>query len=727
MGKKTDRQTEQRRGHSAERVVLIGTLMVSGCAQAPDAPVAVDYLAGITSFDEVPVSEGTTVHTSERGVVVEERFTREIDPELVRAREAQVRALVAEYREERDARDVLREDLASRGDAMVQITFNMPETGLPDISRLARENEVTRRNRIAERQLITSEAQEGYVAELREVGAGAISQLWLTNAISTELPASVALEFWARHPEASVSLNGTLRPEFDGVAVRSSSGPAVGRFVDAALHGDPAGTPRYRIAIIEGTNVGGSNFPSLQGHPVFRESATDSTSRIQNVDDCNACTVGLPPFCLGWGCAATADRSAPAGGGHGDRVTFLAIGSIEQGQDPAVTSAIERTRRSGAAPEAVADYYFTNDCDAVPRALQRAVERGSDVANMSFGRPEVGACDRSGNCSGINEAIRSATNAGVVVVKSAGNNGTIAGTTCTLTYPAWRPEVISVGSLNGNPSDINDPGNTLYSVAPRVKALGGGSSTGGVPIRYTLPGGPITTQMAGLGLMTWGTYRVRPITGNLYDTTAFYNGTSFAAPVVSGTTALMAHWMSPDGVISTPGQALTNMLLLGDASAPEVMPSGKRTIGVSNQFGFGRMRATTGAAMTAPWGWGSRTIGGAVGTRTFTVNTSGPESPLTREWRWVTASFENDLNELTNDYIIQVVDACPPAGGRETVAFDNSFDPRKRIELDQAQICPAGRPTCRCLEMEVIVYNVGPNGLAIHSSDFFHGGDPNVF
>ena len=131
------REKEQGQSQALERFVLLGTLMVSGCAQAPEAQVATDYLAGVTSFDEVPVSEGTTVRTSERGVVVEERFTREIDPELTRAREAQVRALVAEYREERDARDVLREDLAARGDEMVQVTFNMRRRGCP-ISHVSR-------------------------------------------------------------------------------------------------------------------------------------------------------------------------------------------------------------------------------------------------------------------------------------------------------------------------------------------------------------------------------------------------------------------------------------------------------------------------------------------------------------------------------------------------------------------------------------------------------------
>lgn len=708
MGKKTDRQTEQRRGHSAERVVLIGTLMVSGCAQAPDAPVAVDYLAGVTSFDEVPVSEGTTVRTSERGVVVEERFTREIDPELVRAREARVRALVAEYREERDARDVLREDLASRGDAMVQITFNMPETGLPDISRLARENEVTRRNRIAERQLITSEAQENYVAELREVGAGAISQLWLTNAISTELPAREALEFWARHPEASVSLNGTLEPLADGVQIRDGLG--IQRLIDAGFSGYPflgGGPGAGMLAIIESTN-GAPNWPSLENHPAFIINTTGGSSRIWDVYDCNACISNIPWLCTSWGCRWTSNRSTT--NSHGNVVAHMAMGSIQNGTDPSVTNPTERRRRSGAAPSALANYFGTTDCDGAVRALQRAVEVGLDVANMSLGNwNQSQFCSHTANCSGLNEAIRNATNAGLVVVAAAGNDGIPSGVGCTIAYPAVRPEVIAVGALTDSQTRAS------YS------------STGGPNVRYVLPSGTFNIGVASLGLMAFGIPSLVPQAGSpTFANNVVLQGTSFAAPIVAGTTLLMAQSMSPTtGSIPWPGQTISNMLLLGDAAGP----SGSVPIGLSPQFGFGRMRASTAssAILTAPWGWGSRTITGGTGARYFTVGSTGPESPLTQEWRWVTASFENDLNYLTNDYTIRVADTCPPGGGWEVVAADESFDPRKRIQLNHDQICPPGRPTCRCLEMNVMVHNVGPLGLAIHSSDFFHSGDPNAF
>ena len=111
--------------------------------------------------------------------------------------------------------------------------------------------------------------------------------------------------------------------------------------------------------------------------------------------------------------------------------------------------------------------------------------------------------------------------------------------------------------------------------------------------------------------------------------------------------------------------------------------------------------------------------------RTFTVGNAGRETGVT-EWRWVAASFENDLNALTTDYTIQVVDACPAGGGRTVVASDNSFDPRKRIQLNQTQICPSPT-TCRCLEMEVLVHAAGTSGVVIHSSDFFHAGVPSEF
>lgn len=708
----------------ASSIGILASVTALGCAQtgivgsdhgllAQETPGY--YPATVATHDEDPPSVNQTVRSSEPGVVVVESFSRELPAEAVDRRRLMVseRVRATEAADDRSPPDAIAE-LERHGSELVRISFALPEEGLPSVTGIVAASAIDRAGRVAERNEAVLRSQRPVVAELRSLGVRSIGSLWIANIVTAEMPASEARTFLERHPEVSASLNAPMVPEWNGTQYRASTGPAAGRMLAAGFNGDPAGTARYRLAMIEGQP---NNWPSLQNHPDFRESSTDSTTRIQNVEDCNTCVSTFLGICNGWACVATADRTAASN--HGNRTTHIAMGSIEQGQDSTVTSTTERVLRSGVANEVVADYYGITDCDAVARALQAAVSRGTDVVNMSIGTSDWGGgfCNRSGNCGGLNEVIRNSANAGMVIVKSAGNTG---GSSCGLTYPAWRPEVISVGALAGPiPST---PGTSNYSTTPRADF----SSRGGMTIRYTVPFGTFTDTMSGVGLMTWGQFQVWPQSGSpTFNTVVWDAGTSFAAPQVAGIAVTMVHSMSPDGVVHSPGQALSNMLVLGDGTDG----AGASAAGVTDDLGFGRIRASTGSGsvLTAPWGWGSRTITGSTGVRTYTVGSAGAEPSGTREWRWATASVESNLDALQTDYSIQVVDACPPGGGRVVVASDESFDIRKRIELTQAQICPAGRPTCRCLEMEVLVHAAGPSGVTIHSTDFYHGGDPNVF
>jgi hypothetical protein len=588
------------------------------------------------------------------------------------------------------------------------VTFSWPDGELPSVAGLAREPLLDRGERIHSRELAVEEALEPLASELREAGATAVSAVWLTNSLQVSMTASRVIEFLDRHPEATASLNGELAPEWSGGKGRTQTGAS--RLVNAGFDGDPAGFGRYRIGIIEAQNAG-DNWPSLDSHPVFRESGTNPSSRIQLVEDCNSCTGEFLGICVSWGCESTSNRSSV--GSHGDTVAWVAAGSIEQGQDSGVVSSSARLARSGMAPETLLDYYGVNDCDAVTRALQRSVERGVDVVNMSFRgdfvNSETSSCDTGLNCGGMNEAIRAATDAGVLVVKSAGNFGQ-SDPDCSLTYPAWRPEVVAVGGLQ-----TNGAFGTLSSV-PRLAT----SSRGGVSIHYAGIG---DLNASGLALMAPANWECYPEPGGAspYNCVVSRSGTSFAAPVVSGTASLFAHSLSTSGAIANARHLLVNMLLMGDGGAS--------TSGISDVDGFGRMRAFApkSSILTAPWGWGTHSIGGGVRTVTYTVWDAGPESPNVSEWRWAAASFEDDLQNLETDYVLYAYDACPPGGGRQLVKADVSFDPRKRIQLDHDEICPPGQPTCRCLEMDVQILSAPTGGVNIHMADYFHGGDSNAF
>lgn len=605
------------------------------------------------------------------------------------------------------ARTSLADTLDGRGSELVELTVTFPDRDIPSLDGVARLPLLERAERIARREAASAESLDQFRAEARALGATSASTIWLTNSLQVRMPAARAAEFLRNHPDANASLNGQLAAEWSGRQVRLQTGGD--RLVTAGFHGDPPGSARYRIGLIEIQNDG-PNWPA-RTHPAFRESSSDPTSRISVVEDCNACTQEFLGICFEWGCRSV-NPTGPTTG-HGDVVAWVAAGSIEQGQDPAVVDPNARQFRSGIAPEPLLDYYGVNDCDAVSRALQRAVARGVDVVNMSFRADftagPTSSCDAAMNCGGINEAIRAATDAGVVVVKSAGNLGQ-SDPNCGLTYPAWRPEVISVGGLFTQGTT-----GTLASVP-----LADSSSRGGVGVRYAGMGTDDTAS--GIGVVAPQNVEcfLDATAASGWNCISTRSGTSFAAPAVAGLATMFAHSLSAAGSIANARDVIANVLLMGDLGP---------TFGLTHTHGFGRVRAfaPNSTVLAAPWGWGTHRLTGGVGTTVFTVWDAGPESPSVREWRWVAASFENDLRNLQTDYIIRVVDACPPGGGRVTVMSDQSFDPRKRIELSQASICPPGRPTCRCLEMEVVVFQAPASGVRIHMADYFHGGDPNVF
>ncbi len=156
-------------------------------------------------------------------------------------------------------------------------------------------------------------------------------------------------------------------------------------------------------------------------------------------------------------------------------------------------------------------------------AIDYAVSHGARVVNMSFGGPGTTDVEK--------QAITKATQAGVVLVASSGNDG-VYGNRVTapdkLNYPAAFPEVIGVGALDKDLTRA-DFSNYGFDQCAFV-AVGKGVYT-------TLPGG--------LGDI------VGPIlTGRSYGSAT---GTSFAAPQVTGLAALLLMkepWLTRDGVIS---------------------------------------------------------------------------------------------------------------------------------------------------------------------------------
>lgn len=176
------------------------------------------------------------------------------------------------------------------------------------------------------------------------------------------------------------------------------------------------------------------------------------------------------------------------------------------------------------------------DTLSVGRAINYAVSRGVDVISLSLGS--------SGHDPYVQEAVRRATAAGILVVASSGNDGC----DCVL-YPANYPEVLAVGALNSS----------------NVRAS---FSSYGKNLDMMAPGTSITTP-------TWNS------TNQTSAYASSVNGTSFSAPLVSG----MATRLLSQQPASTPMQLIaaltenTNRLTLPATPAHDL------------QYGYGTIDA----------------------------------------------------------------------------------------------------------------------------------------
>jgi len=208
---------------------------------------------------------------------------------------------------------------------------------------------------------------------------------------------------------------------------------------------------------------------------------------------------------------------------------------------------------------------------AIVNAINAAADYPGMVAmNLSLGGSSESQSER--------DAIAYATAHNVLVIASAGNNGT-----STISCPACDPNAISVAALNwqdqlsyfsnwGNGLDISAPGGEMYSN---------------------------TTEEGGIYSSVPGGY-------------AYYQGTSMAAPMVTGTAGVVA------SKNATLRGASLRARILGTADA----------LGNSNQFGAGRVnayRAVTGGTLTENGsGSGSGTgDGGPALTASFTYGCTG--------------------------------------------------------------------------------------------------------
>jgi hypothetical protein len=538
-----------------------------------------------------------------------------------------------------------------------------------------------------------------------------------------------------------------------------------------------------KIKNFEDYNHNGSNGSQAGG--AIRVGVVDTLSLLANHPGFfryKCITVGTPPFTFPWcdfsGSAFAAtwnctNTSAPCSSwvpvfdstDHGTKVAGLLNGTIEEGQDPNFDNTTDRRRRSGIIPKGKASLYFygisstnvpgqgstfqANDGLSFARAADRVIVDNLDVlaAALNFsGRPGgtppwgwcVAPCSRTGDCNGMNSSLRNMAQQGTLIVKSAGNSGTgginTSGEQCRLTYPAWRPDTLTVGGLNTAPSSAN------YDTAGMFNSdINDGSALGGVDIRTQ--GVTRSRALSGIDLVAparWLNGYTRDPSGNpSYDGEPITNeGTSGSTAATAGAAALLQH--ATNGAW-TGYELLTNMLLMGDSYSAydstqanfltlraNCMQQGSsslvRPCGLDSWSGAGRvhMHYPSSQDLDGPpsgidWGWGS--VSGSISHNQYSsgwfVTAFSPPPGVTQVK--IAMMFEEDNLDNSADLDLEVYNACSGSNFGLVINRDASYDNRSRLVMKPSDYAIP----LQCWAIRIHGYHV-PFSIAYGTSRNFH-------
>lgn len=535
---------------------------------------------------------------------------------------------------------------------------------------------------------------EGY-QRLREVVEAVGGQfgggLTFTSAASALVPAGALEEVLGTYEVLGLELDGKDLPHADGNERRLSVGLPANLLpgLDGGQGSTRSGGPEVRVGVIEvgnSLNTSHTSWPDWTGGP----------SRIIDTDNCRWV------FPVGRRCNSSATTT---GDSHGTNVMSVLLGSIEQGQNSGVTTTLGRRQRSGIAREAEGHYYRYSARADLARAFDEAARDNSiDIINLSAG-PNNEYCN-NGSYSGVQGEVQAATDAGILIFVSAGNDAdnNPAGTCTVSSYGAF-PDTVTVGAT----ADVT--GLASLATVDLANYSGRGS------VNVTLNGGrSVRTRF--VDIIATGDADLVAAGGN--TGTRNTTGTSFSSPLVAGTAALLKDWVhdrgSFGGMDNDPYALRTLLMVMGDGVSS--VNGGGTGFGftVSDHSGFGHLRFINLDNGIGSGGWGLQrrfvTQGQVV---EWPIGGTGPESSNVTGWKFA-ATWDWNSHGGSPDIKFELIDRCP--GQATTVIRTAARHPHKaRIRMRASEM--AGRFHGRCLFLRATVEHASGT-VPMYTADYFY-------
>lgn len=344
--------------------------------------------------------------------------------------------------------------------------------------------------------------------------------------------------------------------------------------------------------------------------------------------------------------------------------------------------------------------------------VETALAEGADIINISYGWDQN--CHRTFDQGGLNSALTAVTNAGVLVVAAAGNEGYSAGH-CSVHWPAGFRDVLSVAGVNSlshtvSRADYGSTGKASQSSAGgRSVQVSGGSV-------LMAPFVDVASHFHLSRLFTGGT--------NGYSSgSTSINGTSLSAPIVASIAVLTREWMSELGwqLADSAWGVGINLLLLGDGRHDGSTVYRNE---VSEILGFGAIRYSwpDSSQLGSTWGWSTRREhiynGHFLG---FSVNSLNPLPYNVNGYKLALRIDHNSWYSLP-DLEVSVYDTCSSSGGGgllgPLIAQANDHAGVAKIHLENSEV------RGRCLYVVIEGEAVRSQGFPVYIADYYYSNDP---